>query len=319
VLKKNKIAVLTAGLFLALPFTVSADILVDGGYDWNLDFSDSTNSVSYVYAQGVKEGAADADFATNGLANHSKTSGASGGAIYDAEKMFLQIKDNTLYVAIVTGLSPSNAYSAGDILFDLNGDMTDSANQMITADNFSLTDTAGANKAISPAGDSNGYEFGITVADHGNQDVISGSKYFDYGNAASAGDLFSLTQWNSGTDYKYALNPASGRNGILQSGSTSMLYGAGSGIAASSFVIETAISLVDSSGNRNLFGQSLLDSVADGSTSNINVHWNPLCNNDWIQYTGSLSYNTSVPEPAPLALMAIGLAGFLRRKKRQQK
>jgi hypothetical protein len=52
----------------------------------------------------------------------------------------------------------------------------------------------------------------------------------------------------------------------------------------------------------------------------INVHWNPLCNNDWIQFTGSLAYtppggNNTIPEPAPLALMLIGLVGLASRRK----
>jgi len=324
VLNKKFINGLSIVSLLAIPFTAQADVLVNGGYDWNLDFSDPNNTTSYVYADGKRSGSNDPDFATNGIYNNSNARNPWGGQAYDAEQMFMEINNDTLYLAIVTGLSPENGYASGDILFDLDGDMTGVDGALVSDDNFTLgNDRLGthSNQRIITADSSDpnaGYEYGLVVKDHDVTGNIKPNKIFDYGYSANAGDLFRLNEWNSGTDILRSLHPVNGRvaDGTQPMDNFAMTYGVRTGTEnwnRKKYVVETSISLTG-----NQFGRDLLDSAMNNGT--INVHWNPLCNNDWIQFTGSLAYtppggNNTIPEPAPLALMLIGLVGLASRRK----
>ncbi len=329
----NNKLLLSVVLAAAVPLSAQATISVDGDIgDWiDLGSIDNSwnNTSSYVYKNGNPNPAEGNEWNplrsttsyvisdtsnsnneiyqdTNGSANYSSTS-SSGGQSYDAEAMYLEIQNDTLYVAIVTGLAPDNSrFSAGDIFFDLNGDI-------------------GKNSG-------NGYEYGMVVADH-DSNISQGNSFYD-GNSWDAGELYSLTDWNDGINSPASgLHPVTGRTGSEVTGAaTSLAYNSNmvNGIgpfdyanASAKYIendhyfIEASISLVDNSGVYNAFGQSLIDSIDNGT--DINVHWNPLCNNDWIQFTGTLAGggggSNQVPEPAPLALLAIGFVGMAARKK----
>jgi len=342
-LKKKYTGYLSVAVLLALPFTAQADInIADGNIeDWisgpitnqpdglgEDEWAPKRAGTSYVLSDSNRrtDSGHKNDNSTNGIYNNSNKNSPFGGQGYDSEAMYLEIVNDTLQIAIVTGLRPGANYSAGDIFFDLDG---------------SVTDNSGKNKT-SAADLGDGYEYGMVVYDHDKNGFSdNGSGSWD------AGELYSLTDWNYGinSDGNFGngaeleeLHPVTGRAGT-QIGSTEVDpalidtqisyknvgindIGAFDG-ADTHYIIEASIDLLDSStaSGYNSFGDSLFQSLANGKTGTINVHWNPLCNNDWIQYTGTLAYNSlvppdAIPEPAPLALMAIGLVGFMARKKR---
>ncbi len=311
----NNKLLLSVVLAAAVPLSAQAAISIDGDIsDWDLSsdgWTPSTGSdISYVIDDYKSDGSRYKDSSSSSTQYINRNPG--GGQDYDAEAMYLKLEASTLFLAIRTGLSPNDPdWKAGDIFFDLNGDAASTSYTNITNDG-SPGSYAADEHAVSEAtsGTGNGYEYGLVVVDHGANDP-----YID-GNSWDVADLYNVNRWNLGGAYPDEDHPASGNAGSYLNSNT-LAYAGANG----EYVIEAAINLMDSTGNNyNAFGQSLIDSIDNGT--DINVHWNPLCNNDWIQFTGTLAGggggSNQVPEPAPLALLAIGFVGMAARKKYQK-
>lgn len=349
--KKHLTLAVSTALLAMVPFSSQAAVLIDGGHDW-LANSISGNSssdwvgasgVSYVYddSRGDKNSKYQSGmYGTGGTGtNQSKQAAGygkpSGGQSYDAEAMYLEVVNNTLHIAIVTGLAPTNTtWSYGDIFFDLNGDVDTST----YIDAHTWTGSSGHDYddddvKITTSGD--GYEYGLVIRDHTGNDFDDGGRagvsggssdyaWVDYDPGSgedwersysedwTAGELYNVTAWNQGINSSSSgKHPVSGYVGTKVTDSSDINHGVISDMGSyngTHYVVETSISLIG-----NAFGASLLQSINNGTE--INVHWNPLCNNDWIQFTGVLTRDTPVPEPTPLALMAIGFVGLMARRK----
>jgi len=192
-----------------------------------------------------------------------------GGQEYDAEAMYLEIDNGNLYIAIVTGLSPSKSeWPAGDIAIDFGNDGS--------------------------------FEYGI---------VTLGDSTNNRGGAGDAGEVYEVSEWNYGiwtnpdeyntsgdSPYKRA-HPTTIRSGT-QIGTASLVYQEASyngsvpplgDLGGDHYVIEAAVSL-------DLFDDTLLK-------KDFTVHWTMACANDWIQTDPA-----RVPEPPVILLLALGLS-----------
>ncbi len=201
-----------------------------------------------------------------------------GGQAYDAEAMYVEIMDGTLYIAVVTGVAPdANAdWPAGDIAIDFGNDGI--------------------------------FEYGI---------VTLGDSDNPKGGTGDAGEVYDVDSWNYGiwtnpdvhneTDespYKKA-HPTTVKTGTLL-GSAELKYEE----AKYNGSIPTALG--DKGGNHYLIEAAIPLSffAPDLLKQDFTVHWTMTCANDWIQ-----TDPMGVPEPPVSWLLTTALAGLALRKR----
>jgi len=254
-----------------------------------------------------------------------------GGQKYDAEAFYSDFdsQTNTLYFAIVTGLSPDvyGSYFSGDVLFDVDG--------VVTGSGYGE--------------DYYNYEYALTTFSNNETQNGSGIRGTQI-DGAEAGNLYkvpydnggSYSIWNYGlfekplrnysanTAYEYAHPTYAAPNdgtelvgsktsSLLQtelSYTSSAVKGLGTYKNDNHYVIEASINLSKAnkyadSGTGAHAAWEIFDALKN---DRLNVHWNPTCNNDIIM--AHVSYS-DIPEPASLALMGLGVVGLIgfRRKK----
>jgi hypothetical protein len=203
-----------------------------------------------------------------------------GGQAYDAEAIYVYKSSVSIDIAIVTGLSPltpKDKYPAGDIAID-----------------------------FSYVADDPNYKPSFDVG------VVT---WGDGVGLGTAGDLYDVTKWNYGlwtapgvlgnteNDFKKA-HPTSIADGapIHQNQKVALAYsqdpikGLGEYVNDEHYVIETSIPL------------ALLTNF--NTSEPFLVHWTMACANDYVQ----VDPPGSVPAPAPLGLMILGLLPLLRHR-----
>lgn len=264
---------LTITLF-GLASTAQATMIADGDLkDWLHAPVGNANDWKSVINPNVKYAYED----QTGGANTYLTPGY-GGQAYDAEAIYLTQDATNFYVAVVTGLSPSTtSYPAGDLAFDF--------------------------------GNNGVYEYGVIVK----SDSQTNNQY--NGGMGTQGQVYKVNQWNVGlwdsaTTYVGFNNgtlehPATVKSGSLL-GLAQLTYGAalynGAVIAqlgeysGAHYVIEAVIA-------KSLFTPG---DLAQAFT----VHWTMACANDSISVDPPA---LSVPAPAALPLLSLGLLMLVRR------
>ena len=274
----KKILISIALSLSILPVVQAANITVDGDLsDWGLHTNGNINDWTASSSLGTSLKRALEDDNAPGR----------GGQAYDAEALYSFMDATNLYIALVTGLDPNrlndpsqNTYGPGDLAIDFT--------------NF---------------GNTGSFEFGIqtTGPDQGKiyQDVSWGLGLWDVNDKESK-----KSGLPANPNHPTSIIEGTGNwvgNAILEYTETAF-KNMGEYTNNKHYVIEAAIPLVAFTGFSGAF----------------TLHWTMNCANDTIQLMSSLpalgliTHNrTSVPEPATLALIALGMLGLTTSQRKR--
>lgn len=114
-MNRNKALLLICALGLGLSAeSMAVTITVDGNLsDWGLNWSDSDNSNDWTPTPNMGISYTVEDY-TGGNNRNGQVNPGYGGQAYDAEALYVTWDANNLYIALVTGHSPTTPDSNGD-------------------------------------------------------------------------------------------------------------------------------------------------------------------------------------------------------------
>jgi hypothetical protein len=209
-----------------------------------------------------------------------------GGQDYDVEFLGVRMQGGRLFIGIASGLRPDNGlslYGPGDLFLRING------NAYAIEIGGGIGGGSGAPLLGGAAGttytlDGNGYTTGVDAS---------------HAAAQSAGSIWRASSIDYVTDpIAHTVNTQF----KLKAGTT-----AADKVGMADFIF-TRNETPDTVNGGNLSQHSVIELSFDaslfGAIYEIDAEWAPSCSNDMLEYYGN------VPEPAGLALFAVGLAGF---------
>lgn len=269
---------------LAMPFTVDGDLS-----DWGIAVADGTaaSPVGTNYSGLRTDLAGYHEEDTNDRSNSYYLGPNYGGQNYDGEFFGAAVQGSTLYLGILTGQRPDNGFdSSGRGLFS-PGDIRIETSLGVFAIEVGGGAVGNAGAAITEGAAGTTYQ----VNSHG---YTTGSVTTDP--LQVAGSIWSNVDW--------ILDP------IAPSQPVQFEINGGSTQVGTADYIYTRNSVT----NQHSIIELAFDMGAFGGASITDFYWLPSCGNDELHINTDI---TTVPEPASMALLALGLVGMGMGRRRK--
>jgi hypothetical protein len=219
----------------------------------------------------------------------------SGGETYDIEFLAWRAIGNEVQVLGITSVNPftgnafqGQVYQIGDVFIDVDGGGSDYA--LTTAQAYTTT-----------------YRDHLTNAPFTHDGVVG---LYDLNDVVAHGIAIEHAYGNNplvaGLADFNAVSGAANAQGLPASLAVTQIQNDG---GAPNWALEWTI-------NRAVF-ESLLDLSSDHPYANVTMHWTVGCGNDWLDTEAPGDREPTIPEPATLALLGLGLAtmGVVRRRR----